>query len=69
MRFQRMRNSIRKRIIDISLIINRSFIVARAFYAHVLCPPLDKMCMKIYANRRYKGKSAQMVVCQSEHNS
>ena len=32
---------------DISLIINWSFIVARAFYAHVLCPRLDKMCMKI----------------------
>ena len=25
--------------------------------------------MKIYANRRYKGKSAQTVVCQSKHNS
>ena len=32
--------------IDKSLIINGSFIVARAFYAHVLCPRLDKMCMK-----------------------
>ena len=28
--------------IDISLIINGSFIVARAFYAHVFCPRLDK---------------------------
>ena len=45
--------------IDISLIINGSFIVARAFYAHVLCPRLDKMCMKVYANYRYKDKSAQ----------
>ena len=35
--------------ICLSLIINGSFIVARAFYAHVLCPRLDKMCMKIYA--------------------
>ena len=34
--------------IDIPLIINGSFIVARAFYAHVMCPRLDKMCMKIY---------------------
>ena len=47
--------------IDISLIINGSFIVARAFYAHVLCPRLYKMCMKIYANSRYKEKSAQTV--------
>ena len=28
--------------IDISLIINGSFIVARAFYTQVLCPRLDK---------------------------
>ena len=55
--------------IDISLIINGSFIVARAFYAHVLCPCLDKMCMKIYANSRYKDKSAQTIVCQSKHSS
>ena len=55
--------------IDISQIINGSFIVARAFYAHVLCPRLDKMCMKIYANSRYKDKSAQSVVCQSKHSS
>ena len=54
---------------DISLIINGSFIVARAFYAHVLCPRLDKMCMKIYANSRYKDKSAQTVVYQSKHSS
>ena len=52
--------------IDISLIINGSFIVARAFYAHVLCPRLDKMCMKIYVNSK---KSAQTVVCQSKHSS
>ena len=55
--------------IDISLIINGSFIVAHAFYAHVLCPRLDKMCMKIYANSRYKDKSAQTGVCQSKHSS
>ena len=55
--------------IDISLIINGSFIVAHAFYAHGLCPRLDKMCMKIYANSRYKDKSAQTVVCQSKHSS
>ena len=55
--------------IDITLIINGPFIVARAFYAHVLCPRLDKMCMKIHANRRYKDKSAQTVVCQSKHSS
>ena len=55
--------------IDISLIISWSFIVARAFYAHLLCPCLDKMCMKIYANSRYKDKSAQTVVCQSKHSS
>ena len=55
--------------IDISLIINGSFIVARAFYAHVLYPRLDKMCMKIYANSRYKDKSAQTVVCHSKHSS
>ena len=51
--------------IDLSLIINGSFIVTRAFYAHVLRPRLDKMCMKIYANSRYKDKSVQTVVCQS----
>ena len=55
--------------IDLSLIINWSFIVARAFYAHVLCPRLDKMCMKIDTNSRYKDKSAQTVVCQSKHSS
>ena len=55
--------------IDVSLIINGSFIVARAFYAHVLCPRLDKMWMKIYANSKYKDKSAQTVVCQSKHSS
>ena len=33
------------------------FIVARAFYAHILCPRQDKICMKIYANSRYKVKS------------
>ena len=55
--------------IDISLIINGSFIVAHAFYAHVLCPRLDRMCMKIYANSRYEDKSAQTVVCQSKHSS
>ena len=55
--------------IDLSLIINWSVIVARAFYAHVLCPRLDKMCMKIDTNSRYKGKSAQSVVCQSKHSS
>ena len=54
---------------DISLIINGSFIIARAFYAHVLCPCPDKMCMKINANSRYKEKSAQTVVCQSKHRS
>ena len=54
--------------IDISLIINWSFIVARAFHAHVLCPRLDKMCMKIYANSRFKDRSAQTVVCQSKHS-
>ena len=53
----------------VSLIINGSFIVARAFYAHVLCPRLDKMCMKIYAKSRYKDKSAQTEVCQSKHSS
>ena len=57
------------RYIDISLIINGSFIVARAFYAHVLCPRLDKMCMKIYTNSKYKDKSTQTVVCQSKHSS
>ena len=56
-------------ILNIYLIINGSFIVARAFYAHVLCPRLDKMYMKIYANSRYKDKSAQTVVCQSKHSS
>ena len=55
--------------IDISLIINGSFIVARAFYAHVLCPRLDKMYMKIYVNSRYKDKSAQTVFCQSNRSS
>ena len=55
--------------IDISLIINGSFKVARAFYAHVLCPRLDKMNMQIYANSRYKDKSAQTVVCHSKHSS
>ena len=55
--------------IDISLIINGSFEDARAFYVHVLCPRLDKMCMKIYANSRYKDKSAQTVVCQSKDSS
>ena len=55
--------------IDISLIINGSFIVPCAFYAHVLCPRLDKMCMKIYAISRYKDKSAQTVVCQSKISS
>ena len=55
--------------IGISQIISGSFTVARAFYAHVLCPHLDKMCMKIYANSRYKDKSAQTVVCQSKHSS
>ena len=54
--------------IDMSLIINGSSIAARAFYAHVLCPRLDKMCMKIYANSRYKDKSAQTVICQSKHS-
>ena len=53
---------------DISLITNGSYIVARAFYAHVLCPRLDKMYMKIYANSRYKDKSGQTVVCQSKHS-
>ena len=53
----------------LTYIINGSFIVAHAFYAHVLCPRLDKMCMKIYANSRYKDKSAQTVVCQSKHSS
>ena len=42
-----------------------SFIAERAFYVHILCPYLDKMCMKIYANSRYKDKSAQTVVYQS----
>ena len=51
------------------MIINGSSIVARAFYAHVLCPRLDKMCMKIYANSRFKDKSAQTVVYQSKHSS
>ena len=46
-----------------------SFIVARAFYAHNLCPRQDKLCMKIYANSRYKDKSAQTVVCQSKRSS
>ena len=55
--------------IDISLIINGSFIVARAFYAHVFFPRLDKMYMKIYANSRFKDESAQTVVCQSKHIS
>ena len=55
--------------IDISLIINGSLIVARAFYAHVLCSGLDKMCMKTYANSRYKDKSAQTVACQSKQSS
>ena len=55
--------------IDISLIINGSLIVALAFYAHVLCPRQDKMCMKIYSISRYKDKSAQVVVCQSKHSS
>ena len=41
-----------------------SFIVARVFYAHILCPRQDKICKKIYANSRYKDKSAQTVVCQ-----
>ena len=50
--------------IDLSLIINGSFIVARAFYVHLSLPRLDKMCMKIYANSRYKYKSSQTVVCQ-----
>ena len=45
------------------------FIVARVFYAHVLLPRLDKMYIKIYANSRYKDKSAQTVVCQSKHSS
>ena len=54
--------------VDISLIINGSFIGARAFYAQFLCPRPDKMCMKIYANSRYKDKSAQTVVCQSKHS-
>ena len=54
---------------DISLIINGSFIDARAFSVHVLCPRLDKMYMKIYANSRYKDKSAQTVVFQSKHSS
>ena len=49
----------------ITPMINGSFIVSRAFYAHVLCPRLDKMCMKIYANSRYKDKAAQTVVCQN----
>ena len=51
------------------ILTNGSFIVARAFYAHVLCPRLDKMCMKIYANSKYEDKSAQTVVCQSKHRS
>ena len=55
--------------IDKSLVINWSFIVARAFIAQALCPSLDKMCMKIYANGRYKDKSAETVVCQSKHSS
>ena len=46
-----------------------SFIIARAFYAHVLGPRPNKKCMKIYANSRYKDKSAQTVVCQSKHSS
>ena len=55
--------------IDLSLIINGSFEVARAFFAHVLSPRLDKMCMKIYANSKYEDKSAETVVCQSKHSS
>ena len=55
--------------IDIAQIINGSFTVARALYAQVLCPRLDKMCMKMYANSRYKDKSTQTVVCQSKHSS
>ena len=50
--------------IYISLIINGSFVVAHVFYAHILCPRLDKMCMKINANSRYKDRSAQ-----SKHSS
>ena len=56
-------------IFDVSLIINGSFIAARAFYAHVLCHRLDNTCTKTYANSRYKDKSAQTVVCQSKHTS
>ena len=51
------------------IFINGSFIVARAFYAPVLCPRLDKMSSKIHANSRYKDKSVQTVVCQSKHSS
>ena len=38
-------------------------------YAHVLCPRLDKMCMKTYANSKYKDKFAQTGVYQSKHSS
>ena len=46
-----------------------SFIVARAFYAHVLCPHQDKICMMIYAKVDTKISLRKCINCQNKHSS